>query len=93
MVFFIVNLAHADAITALIVDQDEAFLALAAYIAENVVLAAQDVDVTLSFIKVVKVPAFFAEGAVLGRTFASNSTDLSLHLPAHEQQHQGKQPH
>lgn len=87
MVFFTVNFAHAHSITALIVDQDEAFLTLAADVAENVVLTAENVDEALAFIEVVVVSALFAKGAVLGGTFASDGTDLSLDIVAEEQEY------
>lgn len=57
VVLLVVDLAHADLIAALVVDQDEPLFALATDVPENVVFTTQNVDVTLSFIEVVKISA------------------------------------
>lgn len=63
--FFIVDLAHTGAVAAFVVDQNEAFGTFATDVAEDVVLTSQDVDVTLTFIEMIELSAFKAEGLIL----------------------------
>lgn len=57
MMLFIVDSVHAGPVTALIVDQNEAFSTLAADVAENIVFTAENIDEALTFIEMVEVSA------------------------------------
>ena len=60
MLLLVVNLAHANPITTFIVDQDQTVLALPTDISEDIADAAWNVNVTLSFVKVVMIVALEA---------------------------------
>jgi hypothetical protein len=51
--FLVVDLAHADAVAALVVHEDESVFALAADTPENVAHAARDVHIALSLMQMV----------------------------------------
>lgn len=83
MVFLVVDLAHAHLIAALVVDQNKALLTFSTDVSEYVALTAQNVNVALSFIEVVKISALKAKRAILGRTAAGRRTHFSPHLSPH----------
>lgn len=53
----IVNAVHTGSVAALIVDQDEALGTLSADVSENVTFTAENVDVALTLVEMVKVSA------------------------------------
>lgn len=72
MLFFIVDATHAGTVTALVVDEDEAPGALSANVAKGIALTAEDVDVALVLVEMVKVAALKAGLSVLGGPFTGD---------------------
>ena len=57
VMLLIVNAVHAGSVAALIVDQNEALGTLSADVSENVAFTAENVDVALALVEMVKVSA------------------------------------
>ena len=91
MMLLIVNAVHAGAVTALVVDEDEAFGASLADVAKNVVLTPEDVDVAVPLEEMVEGSALDASAPVLGGLFAGDQAGLGVGWCAEHDQDSSEQ--